>query len=501
MNALGDIVGLVVVDGEREEETGATPRRALADEIRRRRRSRGLSHAQLAQMTGYTRQYISLAERHAGNLPSAELVRAIDNKLEANGQLIGLRAAAKAQQSLVRRGAFGTNSAAGHATTGREVVPGSRAQRSQEDWLAVRNAPGVRGRELTELAAWLYPQAQRAPGGHVLAGPGWLMPRPVDVDSVVLRWSDAPQTSPTLGPADHVLPLTDSGQRYFGYSRAVRDIVRPRLLENRLSYRLLSVDATGPLTLTFGTTTFFETFDVKQAVAHEFKAAWLASNRSLPDWTALPLRRTIRDDPFDPVRLLMSPGISTLTVRRDTSGTHHRFVLHERDGRKVADGGGLCHVIPAGEFQPSSVDPADISNDLSVWRNIMREYSEEFLGNPEHDGSAPRPIDYAHTEPFRSFESARSSGGLRVWHYGLVMEPLELGVMQLTVAVIDDRVFDDLFSAIVDTNDEGRVLRHAGRTDVPFTEEAIARLDPRLSASALTLLRLAWRDRIQLLDS
>lgn len=32
-----------------------------------------------------------------------------------------------------------------------------------------RNAPGVRGRELTELAAWLYPESQRALGGHVLA--------------------------------------------------------------------------------------------------------------------------------------------------------------------------------------------------------------------------------------------------------------------------------------------------------------------------------------------
>jgi hypothetical protein len=34
---------------------------------------------------------------------------------------------------------------------------------------------------------------------------------------------------------------------------------------------------------------------------------------------------------------------------------------------------------------------------------------------------------------------------------------------------------------------------------MPFTAEAIDRLDPRLSASALTLLRLGWRDREQLL--
>jgi hypothetical protein len=297
---------------------------------------------------------------------------------------------------------------------------------------------------------------------------------------------------------EHVLPLTDRGELYAGYSRAVRDLVRPRLLENRLSYRLLDVRVDHGLALSFGTTTFFEVFDVKQALAHEFKAAWLASNRAVPDWDTLPLRTAI-GDPFAPQRLLMSPGISTLTIRRGRSDDQHRFVLHERDGGKVADGGGLCHVMPAGEFQPSSVDLADVRNDFSLWRNIMREFSEEFLGNPEHDGSTSRPIAYAQDEPFQSFERARADGGLRIWHYGLVIEPLELGAIQLTVAVVDDEVFDRLFADLVETNDEGRVVGRGGRTDMPFTGEAIDRLDPRLSASALTLLRLAWRDRELLL--
>lgn len=368
---------------------------------------------------------------------------------------------------------------------------------SQQEWLRVRQAPGVRGRELTELAAWLYPESQRAPGGHVLAGPGWLLDEPVDLDSVRLVWSGAQHPAHQVGPLEHVLPLTDRGERYSGYSRAVRDLVRPRLLENRLSYRLLDVQTGDGLALTFGTTTFFEVFDVKQAVAHEFKASWLASGGSVPDWDVLALRTAI-GDPFNPERLLMSPGISTLTIRRDRSGMH-RFVLHDRDGGKVADGGGLCHVMPAGEFQPSSADPADVRDDFSLWRNIMREFSEEFLGNQEHDGSDFRSLDYTKEEPFRLFERARAEGGFRVWHYGLVLEPLELGACQLTVAVVDDEVFDRLFADLVVTNDEGRVVGGYGRTDLPFTAEAIDRLDPRLSASALTLLRLAWRDRQRLL--
>ena len=361
----------------------------------------------------------------------------------------------------------------------------------------MRQAPGARGRELNELAAWLYPRSQRAPGGHVLAGPGWLLDEPVDLDAVRLVWSDTADPVPRLEPWEHVLPLTDRGQRYTSYSRAVRDLVRPRLLENRLSYRLLDVRAGNGLGLTFGTTTFFEAFDVKQALAHEFKAAWLASGGSVPDWTGLPLRSAI-GDPFDPKRLLMSPGISTLTIRRDRRG-EHRFVLHERDGGKVADGGGLCTVMPAGEFQPSSVDPADVRNDFCLWRNIMREFSKEFLGTPEHDGCGSHSIDYAGQEPFCSFERARAQGRFRPWHYGLVIDPLTLGASQRTVAVVDDEVFDRLFADLVATNDEGRVVGGGGRTDLPFTGEAIDRLDPRLSASSLTLLRLAWRDRGRLL--
>lgn len=304
----------------------------------------------------------------------------------------------------------------------------------------------------------------------MLAGPGWLLNEPVELDSVHLVWAGAqpPAHQPhQWGPLEQVLPLTDRGERYRGYSRAVRDLARPRLLENRPSYRLTDVQTGVGLALTFATTTFFEVFDIKQIIAHEFKAAWLASGGSVPGWDGLPLRTAI-GDPFNPERLLMSPGISTLTIRRDRSGKH-RFVLHERDGGKVADGGGLCHVMPAGEFQPSSANPANIHNDFSLWCNIMREFSEEFLGNPEHDGSDSRSIDYAEEEPFRSFEQARAAGGFRVWHYGLVLEPLELGAVQLTVAVVDDEVFDRLFADLVATNDEGRVVGGYGRTDLPFT--------------------------------
>jgi transcriptional regulator with XRE-family HTH domain len=74
----------------------------LAGEIRRRRRAAGLSQRELALRCGYTREYVSLAERPGGNIPSRELVRAVDNALDADGELLDLRSRAKFEQQSFR---------------------------------------------------------------------------------------------------------------------------------------------------------------------------------------------------------------------------------------------------------------------------------------------------------------------------------------------------------------------------------------------------------------
>ena len=64
----------------------------------------------------------------------------------------------------------------------------------------------------------------------------------------------------------------------------------------------------------------------------------------------------------------------------------------------------MTHIIPAGVFQPSGIAPWNIRADFDIWHSILRELSEEFLGNPDHDGSAAEPIDYEAQEPFASLE-------------------------------------------------------------------------------------------------
>lgn len=84
-------------------EGGAAAR--LAAEIRRLRRAASLSQQQLSAQVGYTRQYVSLAERVGRNLPSLELVRALDIRLNAGGHLLALREQARIDQRDLRRAA------------------------------------------------------------------------------------------------------------------------------------------------------------------------------------------------------------------------------------------------------------------------------------------------------------------------------------------------------------------------------------------------------------
>jgi transcriptional regulator with XRE-family HTH domain len=92
----------VTKDGANADETPASAAVQLAKEIKRLRKAADLSQPELAGMAGYTRQYISMAEV-GKNIPSRELIRALDKALHANGTLITLRQHAKAEQAALRQ--------------------------------------------------------------------------------------------------------------------------------------------------------------------------------------------------------------------------------------------------------------------------------------------------------------------------------------------------------------------------------------------------------------
>jgi hypothetical protein len=168
----------------------------------------------------------------------------------------------------------------------------------------------------------------------------------------------------------------------------------------------------------------------------------------------------------------------------------------------VAIAGGMLSVMPTGVFQPASITPTHDSADFDLWRNVMREYSEEFLGNPEHDGDGD-PIDYDNQEPFRSLNKARSEGRIKVHYLGTGLDALNFVGDALTVAVFDAETFDDIFRDMVETNEEGTIARD-GKTleNHVFDDATIERLlaTEAIAPSGAACLTLASRQHSALLS-
>jgi hypothetical protein len=79
-----------------------------------------------------------------------------------------------------------------------------------------------------------------------------------------------------------------------------------------------------------------------------------------------------------------------------------------------------------------------------------------------------------------------------VWCLGLGVDPLTYATDLLTVAVIDSRVFDELFSLDPRGNDEGSVL--AAQEFAAHVIDRVVTGHP-VQAAGAAVLRLAWRHR------
>ncbi|GAA3384708.1 XRE family transcriptional regulator [Cryptosporangium minutisporangium] len=380
------------------------------------------------------------------------------------------------------------------ATAERRVVA------DQDAWCATRTALNAHRPELTRLAAQLYPPDWRVADADLLAAPGWIPPTPIPLARVALSYrEDVPPPAVTGAEpvAEETRPLADVDRRYPRYSEAMADLARPRLFDDRESYRLVHVDLDPARPrLELGRTSYFEQLDVVEPLAHELARANRGPDGGTgrPNWARVPFRRLL-GDPFDLARRALLPSIDTLTIRWDRRQDSRTFLLHHRDPQKVAVAGGTTHVMPCGVFQPSSSDPAARVADFDLWRCLMREYAEEFLGHTEY-GADGRLVDYT-DEPFRSLDEAYRAGRLRVFVLGLALDALTLVGEILTVCVLDADVYDDVFADVAAANAEGR-----SESALPFAQDVMDRQlgEGRMAPGGAGCLRLAWEHRAILFE-
>lgn len=361
-------------------------------------------------------------------------------------------------------------------------------------------------RELTQTARSLYPESLQVGHTGFLAPNYWLLDSPVDLSAVDVDLAETPPPAVTGKQAETLplRPLISGGKHYESYHRAMRDLNRPRLFENRICYRLLDAQwsATGGK-LSLGYMRYFDMIDVGEQIAHELALAQIDGDGRLksdaPSWDRLPLRRLIRD-PLDLRAYPLMLSVSTLTIRQSRAGA--TFLLLRRGTGKVAIAGGMLSVMPTGVFQPASIMPTDDPDERDMWCNMMREYSEEFLGNPEHDGNGD-PICYTEQEPFRSLNAARDAGKIRVACLGVGLDALNYVGDVLTVAVFDADTFDDIFANLVETNEEGIITGNASTEEqYEFNDETVHRLlatEPMAPSGAACLLQ-AWNHRNALVE-
>ncbi|MGH3489285.1 MAG: helix-turn-helix domain-containing protein [Actinopolymorphaceae bacterium] len=373
------------------------------------------------------------------------------------------------------------------------------------EWRLIRQTLNRHRSELTSVAAGLYWDSVRVEGTSCISRPDWLPEVPLPLDAIDLAWEpDVPQPILNGGEPESALyrPVSPAGARYSRYSQAIRAIAAPALFENRGSYRLLSLDLAAPSAhMAFGYTTYFDMVDVCEVLAHETAGAWL--RRTGVDGQLsmgeLPFRAHV-GDLFDLARRPVLPSINTLTIRRAREGDS--FFLHRRGTSKVTIAAGQSHVVPAGVFQPSGIAPWNMAGDFDPWRNILREYSEELLGAPEHDGSSGAPIDYDGSEPFRALNHGRREGKVRPWFLGMGFDPLAPAGEILTTVVIDADVFDSAFAGMVATNAEGDMFpSDRGSVGIAWNAPNIHKSlkEEPLACAAAACIALTWKHRRQVL--
>jgi hypothetical protein len=356
---------------------------------------------------------------------------------------------------------------------------------SQNDWLRVRSYLQEHRHALAVDAAGDYPAEPRMAGTPLLAAPEWQLAGPVPLDDIELEFIPRPQAAeagPALGEVvAPLLPERPDGTRYRSYSDALRDLAAPAVFENRPTYRLIEADL-GKGRLAFTRGRYFDGVDTGEAAAHEYAAIRLGTRPA-------GLRARIAD-PCDLGRRPVNLAITTLTLRFEAATGRASFLLHWRDPAKVGHAGGMYQVIPVGIFQPSGEASWHEREDFSLWRCMLREFDEELRGTPEEYGAGP--VDYASWPFARHMAAALDRGQVRVWCLGLGVDPLTFATDLLTVAVIDSRVFDELFRLDPRGNAEGRVL--AAREFAAHVIDRIVTTEP-VQAAGAAVLRLAWRHR------
>lgn len=382
-----------------------------------------------------------------------------------------------------------------------------RRKASRSRFLAERRAYEAKRVILNHRAVeWYGLDADVIGATSQLTCPGWIPAEPIPISKVMVVDDLAAEHEgwfiQRLNPLmSSQLPYPEgAGKKFASRHEAIESLCRPTLWENRICYRLTSVELESDVAkLAIAPVRFFTGLDVSESLAIE-----LLRDIQSPRGRRLALRQLL-GDVCDLKKNPVHAGVATLTIVRYADGVD-RFFLLDRDMEAVADGTGQRHVIPAGVFQPSTDHPEAWSVDQDIWKNIVREACEEFLPDIENIDAASAPVDLDTVEPYRSVLRRQRNGEIKCFFLGVGLDPVQLQPEILTVMVIKENTFNKLFGPTFTRtsvrNSEGRIVgaqiigtTKSGRRLIgfPFTKDGVEKtLSTPLVSGAAACLHLAW---------
>ena len=405
---------------------------------------------------------------------------------------------------------------------GLPVLKKHQQEQSQKEFRAIRTLIKGNQRSFIEACANLYPDDwRRVSGQPLLTHVKWMPKAPLPLQNVQCVFGRPSRKREdirreSLPKLRKMWPMGDDGRRFDAYSLAIEEFDKPGIFENRLAYRLLSItiqeteakETVCIMKFDKGAAKYFDNFDLGESFGYGV-AKWVYAHKKgehdlsrkdicrLKDSGLVRLRTGL--DPFDLEGRIVTPGVVTLTIRKGKDCSDFpTFFLLRRDDSKVATAQGQLSAVPAGEFQPSTDATVNINNDLDIWKNIMREYTEEFLGKKEAARIAPYEINYCQDE-YKTLNEALADGRVRAFYLGTTIQPMSLRAEILTVCVFDPVFFDSFFAHIKTTGEEGTIItgRRGSTEGQRFDKDAVDGIIRQSSQSgvvpsAVACLELAW---------
>lgn len=292
----------------------------------------------------------------------------------------------------------------------------------------------------------------------LLAFKGWIPNKPLEINKISFQWDDN----------EYLIK-----ERWSGLAEKLKQ--HKVRIDNNMTYRLLKIiPSREEMELTFTHGWYQDYYETCEALTWEVAMTLLPMYNqeqkqiieSEKLWYEIKSSLSMRDkiDPRNFQNRSMTPGINTLTVITESDLEKTLFLMHHRAGNKntqtngngkiPAEAIGTWHVVPAGTFQPLSQDDVHRNVELSISRNILREFGEELLNKEEYIRQPGRLFDpdrpFLVDDQLKKLKILFSTRAVELRFLGCALDCVTLKPELLTLAIVNG---DRLFAEVGDLED------------------------------------------------